>query len=67
MHVPLGQEYHTVDPATLGGSLLKMSPLSLEIKPSLLAEAFISPLARLQQPQAELKSRARVLLPNGRT
>lgn len=31
---------------TLGGSLLKMSPLSLEIKPSLLVEAFIYSLPR---------------------
>lgn len=49
------------------GLLLKMSLLSLEIKPSLLIEAFISSLMRMQQPQAELKSCARVLLPNGRT
>lgn len=49
------------------GLLLKMSPLSLEIKPSLLIEAFISSLMRMQQPQAKLKSCARVLLPNGRT
>jgi len=49
------------------GSLLEMSPLSLEIKPSLLVEAFISSLMTMQQPQAELKSWAHVSLPNGRT
>lgn len=67
MHVPLGQGYHTADSAALGGSLLKMSPLSLDIKPSLLIEAFISSLTRTQEPRAELKSGARVSLPNGHT
>lgn len=41
--MPLGQPYHMADCRTQG-SLLKMSPLSLEIKPSPLIEILSFPL-----------------------